>query len=186
MAYPRSGFTPLWLPDSKYVNRYPVSAGSLPLSKGDAVSYIGGRLTPLAAGQNPSVGYGVVLAVYTTAGRPLTFQTTKFIASGAAGVGMADVCWDPNQAYSVCCQTSVGERSFPGNIDIDASAASAPLGISGMAVVPAASASVACPFKMISYSPFDQIAGLGNAAGATNNGVVVVWNNHLLRPGGTV
>lgn len=185
MAYSRSGFTPLWQPDAKYVNRYAVSAGTLPLGKGDAVRYTGGRVTALAAGMDPGVGYGIVLAVYTTAGRPLTFNNTKFIASGAAGVGLADVCWDVNQAYVVQCQTSVGERDFPTTVQIDASAQNANLGISGMAVVPQTSASVANPFKMISYSPFDQIAGLGNAAGATNQGVVVMWNNHLLRPGGT-
>jgi len=51
-------------------------------------------------------GYGVVLAVYTTAGRPLTFETNKILVSGRPG--RADVCFDPNLTYYVRCDASAG------------------------------------------------------------------------------
>lgn len=182
MAYSRNGFTPARNPDTRYVENYPVSAGGQPLAKGDAVSFIGGRITALAAGMDPAAGWGVVLAVYTTANRPLTFQSTKFIVSGANGVGRADVCWDPDMTYFVQMVASAGTRDFPANVMIDVSAANPLTGLSGMAVTTQTSASVGNPFKIIGLAPYEELGGKGTG-GAGNNGVEVAWNNHLLKAG---
>ena len=176
----RQGFIPIGTPDTRYVMNLPVSAGGQPVCKGDAVRYVAGNLTAVGAGMDPGAVFGVVLAVYTTANRPLTFQNTKFIAS--AGVGRADVCWDVNQLYAIKCETSVGATTLPVNMQIDASAAVATLGISGMALTAQTSASVANPFKVIAISP------MGELSGKTPNGdagqeVICMINNHLLKAG---
>lgn len=178
MTYPRNGFTPIGTPDTRFVNQYDVSAGGQPVAKGDAVYRKGGKVTALAGGQDPGAGFGVVLAVYTTAGTPLTFNTTKFIASG--NIGRADICWDVNQIYAVQCITSVGVGDYGKNLTIDTSAANARTGLSGMAVSVPASASTADPFKLIQISPFEELGSFTAGAGA-NNGVTVAWNNHILR-----
>ena len=176
----RSGFNPIGTPDTRYVMNLPVSAGGQPVCKGDAVRYTAGTLTALGAGMDPGAGFGVVLAVYTTANRPLTFASTKFIAS--AGVGRADVCWDVNQLYSIKCETSVATTTLPVNMQIDASGPVATLGISGMALTAQTSASVGNPFKVIAISPMGELGGKGSTGNAGQE-VVCMWNNHTLRTG---
>lgn len=176
----RNGFTPVRTPDTRYVGNFPVSAGTRNLCKGDAVRYVAGNITAAEAGMDPGAIFGVVLDVFTTANRPLTFQNTKFIASG--GVGRADVCWDPNMTYYVKCETSLGVRDLPVNLQIDISANNSQIGLSGMALIAQSSASVGNPFKAINIGPFDELGGKGTG-GNTGNGVEVVINNHLLRAG---
>lgn len=177
----RNGFTPTRTPDTRYVGNFAVSAGGQPVAKGDAViRNTGGRITAMPAGMDPGVGFGVVLAVYTTANRPLTFNTTKFITS--AGVGRADVCWDPQMTYTVQCTTSIGQGDLQSRVNINASAANSLTGISGQSVTVEASASVGNPFKIINIAPFDELAGKGTG-GAVDQAVEVAWNNHYLRAG---
>lgn len=175
MASPRIGFTPSREPAQGFVRKLPAAASTnQSIAKGDAVAYLNGVIVPCTAGQDPGLkGYGVVLAVYTTAGRPLTFLNTKIIASG--GVGMVDVCWNPDQTYIVQCIASVGPSNMGKNVTIDVSASNSLTGLSGMSVTIPASASVNDLFKVINFSPFE-LAGVGG----TNNGVEVRWNNHAL------
>lgn len=176
----RSGFNPIGTPDTRYVMNLPVSAGTRPMGKGDAVRYVAGNLTNVEAGMDPGAVFGVVLAVYTTANRPLTFQTSKIIAS--AGVGRADVCWDQNQLYSIKCESSVGATTLPVNMMIDLSAMNASLGISGMALTAQTSASVGNPFKVLAVSPMGELGGKG-PTGDAGQEVICVINNHLLKAG---
>jgi len=179
MSSPRIGFTPSRDPSVGFVRNLPAQASSNQvIAKGDAVAYLNGIIVPATAGQDPGLaGYGVVLAVYTTANRPLTFQTTKYIASG--GVGRVDVCYDPDQTYYVQCVTSAGPTNMGKNVTIDVSAANATTGISGMSVNIPASASINDLFKVINISPFEELGGKESGAGP-NNGVEVKWNRHLL------
>ena len=176
----RQGFIPVRTPDTRYINNLPVSAGNRPLCKGDAVRYVAGRITALEAGIDPGAVYGVVMAVYTTANRPLTFQNAKCITSG--GVGRADVCWDPEMTYYVKCETSIGVGDVPVNGMVDVSAFNTTLGISGQAIAVQSSASPGNPFKILQVGPFDELGGKGTG-GVTAQGVEVIINNHLLKAG---
>lgn len=180
MAATRNGFTPVRWPATQFVQNLPAQASTnQTIAKGDAVAYLNGVIVPATAGQDPGLkGFGVVLACYTTANRPFTFQSTKLIAS--AGVGRVDVCWDVNQQYYVQCVTSAGPSNMGKNVTIDVSASNAVTGISGMSVSIPASASTGDLFKIISIGPFDELAGK-ETGGGTNNGVIVVWNNHALK-----
>lgn len=180
MSYARNGFTPSRDPAIGAVRNYPVNALAQPVAKGDAVTMLAGQVLAASAATNPSkMLLGIVLAVYTTANRPLTFQTTKYIASGQ--VGRADVCWDPNQSYIVQCVTSVGPSNIGQNVMIDASAANPNTGISGMSVDIVASASTNELFKIIGLSPFELIPyQQGVPGGGPNNGVEVRPNFHFL------
>jgi hypothetical protein len=186
MAAPRNGFTPSRQPVPDWIRNVPVSAnGTDTIAKGDAVCMVTGICVRASSGQDPTnaKGYGVVLAVYTTANRPLTFQTTKIITS--AQPGRADVCYDPNQTYYVQCATSVGTSNIGSNVTIDTSSANSLTGLSGQAVTIPASASANDYFKIINMGPFDELGGkLGingaNSGGGANNGVEVKWNNHFL------
>lgn len=179
MASPRQGFTPSRDPSIGWVRNLPANASTnQSIAKGDAVSYVNGFIVPATAGQDPAqVGYGVVLAVYTTANRPLTFNTNKIIVSG--GQGRVDVCIDPDQTYYVQCVTSVGPSNIGKNVIIDVSAANPLTGISGMSVNIPASASVNDLFKVINFAPFEELSGK-ETGGGPNNGVEVRWNRHLL------
>lgn len=176
----RNGFTPTRTPDTRYVTNLPVSAGTRPLCKGDAARYVAGNITALEAGMDPGAVYGVVLAVYTTANRPLTFQNAKCIVSGQ--VGRADICWDPNMTYTVKCETSVGATTLPVNMMVDISAFSTTLGISGQALTAQSSASVGNPFKVLNVAPFGELGGKG-PTGDGGQLVECIINNHLLRAG---
>jgi len=176
----RNGFIPSRQPVADYVRNLPASAGgNQTISKGDAVAMVNGIIVPCTAGQDPAqMGYGVVLAVYTSANRPLTFNNTKYIASGQPG--RVDVCFDPNVTYYVQCVTSVGTSNIGKNVTLDVSAANALTGISGQAVDIPASASLNDLFRIINIGPFDELGGKGTG-GATNNGVEVRWNRQFLR-----
>ena len=173
------GFIPSRQPVADWIRNLPAAASTnQSIAKGDAVSYVNGIIVPATAGQDPAQqGYGVVIAVYTTANRPLTFQTSKIIAS--AGVGRVDVCFDPNQTYYVRCDTSAGASNMGKNVILAVSAANTLTGISGHSVDIPASASVNDLFKIINIGPFDELSGKGTGGGA-NNGVEVKWNRHLL------
>lgn len=179
----RNGFIPSRQPTTDWIRNMPVNALAKEVAKGDAVTLLNGNALACSAGTNPTkAGFGVVIAVYTTANRPLTFQNTKYIASGA--VGRADICFDPNQTFYVQCVTSVGGSNIGGNLMIDASAANAATGISGMSVDIPASASTGELFKLINIGPFDMVTaggyGQGTTGGGANNGVEVRWNFHML------
>lgn len=176
----RNGFTPTRTPDTRYVTNLPVSAGTRPLCKGDMVRYTAGTITATEAGMDPVASYGVVLAVYTTANRPLTFQNAKCIVSG--GVGRADVCWDPMMTYTVKCETSVAVTTLPVNMMIDISAFPTSIGISGQAVTAQTSASVGNPVKVLNIAPFSELGGKGGT-GDAGQLVEVIINNHLLKAG---
>lgn len=179
MASPRRGFSPSRQPEIDWIRNLPAAASTnQSIAIGDAVALLNGTIVPCTAGQDPGlVGYGVVLAVYTTAGRPLTFNNTKIIASG--GVGRVDVCMSPDQTYNVQCVTSCGPSNIGKNVTIDVSASNSLTGISGMSVNIPASASTNDLFKIINISPFEELSGKGTGGGA-NNGVEVKWNRHLL------
>lgn len=185
MAVSRQGFIPVRTPDDRLVRNVPVGAGPVPVAKGDAVNMIAGLCYACTAGTNPTTGgYGVVIAVYTTAGRPLTFSSTKFIASGQPG--RADVCYDPEMTYFVQCVTSIGASNIGTNVAVDASAANSRTGISGMSVDVVASASTNELFKIVGLGPLDPAGLTGGYAqgwvnGGPNNGVEVAWNRHMLR-----
>lgn len=179
MASGRVGFVPSRQPQPDWIRNLPAAASTnQSIAKGDAVAFLNGVIVPCTAGQDPGlVGYGVVLACYTTANKPLTFMNTKLIAS--AGVGRVDVCFDPNQTYKVVCATSVGASNIGKNVVLDVSASNAITGLSGMAVDIPASASINDLFKVINISPFEELGGKGTGGGA-NNEVEVKWNRHLL------
>lgn len=182
MAAGRNGFTPSRQPVPDWIRNVPASAqGTETIAKGDAVVMVNGIIQRASAGQDPTnaQGYGVVLAVYTTANRPFTFQTPKYISS--AQPGRADVCFDPNQTYYVVCSASVGLSNIGKNVVIDVSSANATTGISSMAVDIPASASINDYFKIINISPFDEVIGGGKGlGGGVNQGVEVKWNKHFL------
>lgn len=176
-----AGFIPSRQPVPDWIRNLPCQASSnRPIAKGDAVAYLNGIIVPCTSGQDPALkGYGVVLAVYTTAGRPLTFQTSKYIVSGQ--VGRADVCFDPNQTYYVRCVASAGPSNMGHNATLDdtTSVANPILGLSGQSVTIPASASLNDLFKIINMGPFDELGGKETGGGA-NNGVEVKWNFHSL------
>lgn len=175
----RNGFTPSRQPATDWIRNMPVGGAGQPVAKGDAVNQIAGTCFPVTAGQDPATqGYGVVLAVYTTANRPLTFNNTKFIASGTPG--RADICFDPDQTYVVRCETSVGPGDVGKNVTVSAAAANSLTGLSGMSVQIPSSASTNDLFKIINVSPFDELSGKGTGA-AAGQGVEVRWNRHVLK-----
>lgn len=183
MSAPRQGFIPSRQIPPDWIRNYPVKALAKEVAKGDAVILISGKIAAASAATNPTKqGVGVVIAVYTTAGRPFTFQPTKYIASG--GVGRADVCFHPDQTYFVQCVTSVGLSNIGSNLMIDVSAANATTGISGMSVDIPASASTGEYFKLINVGPFEPNMLTGGypagSSGGANNGVEVRWNLHFM------
>ena len=178
----RIGFRPARNPDNRYVQNFLASAGGQPICRGDAViRNTAGRVTAMPAGMDPGAGFGVVLAVYTTANRPLTHQTAKFIAS--ANPGRADVCFDPDMTYFVRCETSIGLGDVQSRVMVSAHVThNATTGLSVMSVAVESSASVKNPFKIIDISPFEELGGKGTGAAAGQE-VEVAWNNHYLRNG---
>lgn len=185
----RNGFLPSRQPNPDWMRNYPASAGGgQTIAKGDAVCLVNGVIVRATAGQDPDqMGAGVVIACYTTANRPFTFNNVKIINS--ASPGRVDVCIDPNQTYYVQCVTSVGPSNIGKNVIIDQSAANASTGLSGQSVDIPASASINDLFKIINIGPFDEAAaggkmggGLtgGTGGGGANNGVEVRWNRHFL------
>lgn len=182
MATQRNGFVPVIRPAEQYIENLPVSLNSnQTLSTGDAVSIVNGLIVPCTAGQDPGLpGYGVVLAVYTTANRPLTQYQYKSLVSGSQG--RADVMYDPNAEFVVRCETSVGQSVIGKNVIIDQSAPNLVLGRSGMDISLPASASVNDLFKVVRISEFEELSGKESGFSQTTGcGLVVRWNRHVLK-----
>lgn len=177
-----SGFRPSTIPNSQWMRNLAAQASTnRPIAVGDAVAMVNGIAVPCTSGQDPSQrGFGVVMSIYTTAGRPLTFQSNKIIVSGQ--VGRVDVCYDPNQRYYVRCITSCGPSNIGKNATLDdtTSLANATTGISGQSVNIPASASQNDLFKIVGLGQFDELGGKDTGGGA-NNGVEVVWNFHAFK-----
>lgn len=175
-----NGFIPSRQPVADWIRNLPAQASTnQSIAKGTAVAYVNGIIVPATAGMDPDqAGFGVVLAVYTTANRPLTFQTVKIIAS--ATPGRVDVCFDPSQTYYVRCDASAGNADTIGkNVQIVVSADNTLTGLSGMSVTTQSSASINNLFRVINIGPFDELGGKGTGATA-NQGVEVKWNRHVL------
>lgn len=168
-----------------YVRNMPVTLNSnQALAKGDPVTMVNGQIVPCTAGIDPALpGYGVVMAVYTTANRPLTHQTSQILASGA--VGRADVYTDPNAVYSVRCESSAALARIGENVILAVSAYTPRLPDgSGFSVDIGASASIGNLFKLIGYAPDEELGGKETGAAAGQR-VLVKWNRHLFRATGT-
>jgi hypothetical protein len=189
-SWPRNGFTLVRRDNTTegYVGSYPAQASSnQPIGLGDAVAIVNGIVVPATAGQDPDqAGFGVVVGVYTTAGRPFTQQTVKLIAS--AQPGRVDVCYDKNAEYIVRCETSVGNSEVDKNVVLAGLSANATTGRSNAAVTVPASASVNDLFRIVRRANQLDITGLNglNQTGNAGQGVVVRWNRHVFdsRTGG--
>lgn len=181
-TWPRNGFTLVSRTQAVEgtIRNYAAQASTnQTIGVGDAVSLVNGVVVPCTAGQDPTnKGWGVVIDVFTTANRPLTQQTVKCIASG--GVGRVDVCYDPNAEYLVRCETSVGPSNIGKNLILVCSGQNAALAWGSQSVNIPASASTNDLFRLVALSPFGELAGK-DTGGGNGNGVVVRWNNHLLK-----
>lgn len=179
-TWPRNGFTPVArTQNASFVRNLPAQASTnQTIGVGDAVARVNGVIVPCTAGQDPAQrGFGIVMAVYTTANRPLTQQVNKCIVSG--GVGRVDVCYDPNAEYIVRCETSVGPSNIGKNVVLVCSGQNALLTQGSMSVNIPTSASLNDLFQVIAISPFGELAGKDTGGGA-GNGVIVRWNFHAL------
>lgn len=179
-TWPRNGFTPVArTPVAGYVRNFFAQASTnQTIGVGDAVAQVNGVIVPCTAGQDPGLrGFGIVMAVYTTANRPLTQQVNKCIVSG--GVGRVDVCYDPNAEYIVRCETSVGPTNIGHNVILVASGQNALLTQGAQSVNIPASASLNDLFRIVSISPYGELSGKDTGGGA-GNGVIVRWNFHAL------
>ena len=168
-TWPRNGFTLVTRNDNEsYVRDYPAAASTnQPIATGDAVCLLNGVIVPATAGQDPGlIPFGVVVGVLTSAGRPLTHQTSKIIAS--AGVGRVRVCYDPFAEYVVRCETSVGPSNIGKPVVLTASGANATTGRSYQSVTIPGSASVGDMFKIVALSPFGELGGKDTGGGAGN------------------
>lgn len=185
-SWPRKGFT---LVDrsavEKSVRRFPASAGGNQIiAVGQAVTIVNGIVVAATAGQDPAqAGFGVVLGVFNSSGRPFTQQATKFIASGANG--MVDVCYDPFAEYIVRCETSVGPSNINHNVVLTGFSAQANLPTVIQSVDIPASASVGDLFRIVRLAEQNDIsvAGAATPTGGSGNAVVVRWNNHTYKAG---
>lgn len=181
--WPRNGFTLVTRTDNEgIVREYPAQASTnQTIAIGDAVALLNGVCVPATAGQDPDLaGFGIVVGIATTAGRPFTHQTTKIIASG--GVGRVRVNYDPYQEYVVRCETSVGPSNIGGNVVLTTSGANATTGRSTASVTIPASSSSGDMFKIVALSPFGELGGKDQGGGA-GNGVIVRWNKHMFKAG---
>lgn len=187
-SWPRNGFTLLNRSGhgtESYVRRFPASCGGNQiLAPGQAVTIVNGVIVPATAGQDPAQsGFGVIMAVFNSSGRPFTQQATKFIASGANG--LADVCYDPMAEYIVRCETSVGPSNINHNVTLTGFSANASLPRVFQAVDIPASASVADAFRIVRLADINDLAqaGMQNPVGGSGNAVIVRWNQHTYKAG---
>jgi hypothetical protein len=181
----RNGFTPARDYDAKDVRTYPVATQTnYALGIGDAVHLTDGLVAAVTAGMDPGQsGFGVVIGVLNTDGRPFTFnQPTNgpFIASGATG--FAQVLWNPDMSYTVRYEGSAGNGVVGKNVEVTANGVTTKTGRSTMGVQVATSASDGLLFKVIGLSPFEGITGV-TAARGNDKYVEVVWNKHILKGG---
>lgn len=185
--WPRNGFTPLRRANGieQMVRRFPASAGGNQIiAPGQAVTIVNGVVVPCTAAQDPQqAGFGIVMGVFNSSGRPFTQQAIKFIASGANG--MADVLYDPFvQEYVVRCETSVGPSNINHNCIL--TGASALNGIPRViqSVDIPASASVGDLFRIVRLADQNDLLSAGLAPlGGPGNAVIVRWNNHTYKAG---
>lgn len=187
-SWPRNGFTLVNRgaggTSEAYVRRFPASAGgNQVIAVGQAVTIVNGVVVPATAGQDPAqAGFGVVLGVFNSSGRPFTQQTTKFIASGANG--LVDVCYDPFAEYIVRCETSVGPSNINHNVTITGFSAKAALPQIIQAVDIPASASINDAFRIVRLAEVNDLTAQGlNPTGGSGNAVIVRWNNHTYKAG---
>lgn len=187
--WPRNGFTLLRRDNTteQYTRRYAASCGAnnTPIGIGSPVALVGGVCVPATAGQDPGqAGFGIVIGVYNSSGRPFTQQANKQIVSGANG--QVDVCYDPNAEYVVRCESSIGFGDVLLNVVLTGGSATAGLPQTTQAVTLPASASVNDLFKFIRFAEQNDI----NAAGGTGIGaapaagapIIVRWNRHVFAP----
>lgn len=187
-SWPRNGFTLVNRGEGNsenYVRRFPASCGgNQVIAPGQAVTIVNGVVVVATAAQDPGqAGFGVVMNVYNSSGRPFTQQATKFIASGANG--LVDVCYDPYAEYIVRCETSVGPSNINHNVVLTGFSAQASLPRIIQSVDIPASASVGDLFRIIRLADINDLAqiGLNNPVGGSGNAVIVRWNNHTLKAG---
>lgn len=186
-SWPRNGFTLLnrsGQGQESYVRRFPASCGgNHVIAIGQAVTIVNGVVVVATAAQDPGqAGFGVVMGVFNSSGRPFTQQSPKFIASGAAG--MVDVCYDPMAEYVVRCETSVGPSNINHNVVLTGFSAQAALPRIIQAVDIPASASVGDLFRIVRLADQNDLAALGNVPlGGSGNAVIVRWNNHTYKAG---
>lgn len=189
-TWPRNGFTLAKRSNTneQYSKNFPAQASTnQPIAIGDAVAYLNGVMVPATAGMDPAQpGYGIVLNVYTTAGRPFTEQTVKIIASGQPG--RVDVLYDPNAEFIVRCEASVGLADLGKNFMLVTSGANATLGRSGSSVTIQSSASPDNLFRGIRYAEQNDIYGTNGfndqgTAGGAGQPIVVRWNRHAFKAG---
>lgn len=186
-SWPRNGFTLVNRGNAQenYVRRFPASCGgNHVIAPGQAVTIVNGVVVVATAGQDPAqAGFGVVMNVFNSSGRPFTQQATKFIASGANG--LVDVCYDPFAEYIVRCETSVGPSNINHNVTITGFSATASLPRIIQAVDIPASASINDAFRIIRLADINDLAqiGLNNPIGGSGNAVIVRWNNHTMKAG---
>lgn len=188
-SWPRNGFTLINRSGAagmseSYIRRFPASAGgNQVIALGQAVTIVNGVVVPATAGQDPAqAGFGVVMGVYNSSGRPFTQQSVKYIASGANG--LVDVCYDPWAEYIVRCETSVGPSNINHNVTITGFSANASLPNIIQAVDIPASASVADAFRIVRLAEVNDLLSQGsNPVGGSGNAVIVRWNQHTYKAG---
>lgn len=191
-SWPRKGLTLVRRDNTleQYTRRYPASCGAnnTPIGLGSAVALVGGVVVPCTAGQDPDqAGFGVVIGVYNSSGRPYTQQVNKLIVSGANG--MVDVCYDPNAEYVVRCEASVGQSDILKNVTLTGGSAQAGLPTIIQAVTLPASASVNDLFKFVRFAEQNDLSGAGvggfGAPPAAGGPIIVRWNRHVFAPKST-
>lgn len=187
-SWPRNGFTLVNRGGGgtaeSYVRRFPASAGgNQVIAIGQAVTIVNGIIVPATAAQDPAqAGFGVVLGVFNSSGRPFTQQTNKFIASGANG--MVDVCYDPFAEYIVRCETSVGPSNINHNVVLTGYSAQASLPQIIQSVDIPASASVGDAFRIVRLAEVNDLTSQGGVPlGGSGNAVIVRWNQHTYKAG---
>lgn len=184
-SWPRNGFTLVNRKNNEPdIRRFPASAGgNQVIAIGQAVTIVNGIVVPATAGQDPAQsGFGIVMGVFNSSGRPFTQMATKYIASGANG--LVDVCYDVNAEYIVRCETSVGPSNINHNVTLTGFSAKAALPQIIQAVDIPASASVADPFRIVRLAEINDLAALGsNPVGGSGNAVIVRWNQHTYKAG---
>jgi hypothetical protein len=183
--WPRNGFTLVARADNeKNIRRFAASAGgNQVIAIGQAVTIVNGVVVPATAAQDPAqAGFGIVMGVFNSSGRPFTQQSTKYIASGANG--LVDVCYDPYAEYVVRCETSVGPSNINKNVVLTGYSARASLPQIIQSVDIPASASVGDLFRIIRLAEVNDLLSQGsNPVGGTGNAVIVSWNNHTRKAG---
>jgi len=186
-SWPRNGLTPVRRDGTleQYVRRYPASCGAnnTPIGIGSAVALVAGIVVPCTAGQDPDQGgFGVVVGVYNSSGRPFTQQANKVIVSGANG--MVDVLYDPNAEFVVRCEASVGQSDILKNVTLTGGSAQAGLPRIIQAVTLPASASVNDLFKFVRFAEQNDLPGGGavGAPGPAGSGIIVRWNRTVFTP----